>query len=88
VLILSELVTNALLHARQGARIGVAVTATATRIAMAVTDTPKPGRRCTYQDPDQHGRGMILVRRLAVVTETGGAGWHTVTAVIQTGEVR
>lgn len=85
-LVFSEIVTNALEHGRRGAKIGIAVTVTATTIAMAVTDMPRRARRPAYADPELHGRGMLLIRALATITETKGPGWRTTTAVIQIGE--
>lgn len=87
-LVFSELATNALEHGQSGARIGIAATTTATTIAIAVTDMPRPGNRPSYADPEQHGRGMLLAQALATITHTQGPGWHTVTAVIQIGETR
>ncbi|MER6333723.1 ATP-binding protein [Streptomyces sp. NPDC001034] len=71
VLVTSELVTNALVHAG-GARIGCRLHRTATRIRIEVADEiagetcaalPVP---CRPGPEDQHGRGLLLVEALSL----------------------
>ncbi|GGP46977.1 ATP-binding protein [Streptomyces sindenensis] len=65
-LLVSELVTNALIHTRHGAV--VTATATAARLRVEVQDFASEDLPAPYvpnADDGTHGRGLILVRSLA-----------------------
>ncbi len=65
-LLVSELVTNALIHTRHGAV--VTATATSARLRVEVQDFASEDLPATYvpnADDGTHGRGLILVRSLA-----------------------
>lgn len=64
-LIVSELVTNALLHGK-GQPVGLRVTCPADELRIEVTDgTQDPARLCSAGGSDEHGRGLLLVDELA-----------------------
>jgi anti-sigma regulatory factor (Ser/Thr protein kinase) len=79
-LILSELVTNALLHADPAAGAEVAMHLTGGQLALSVTDTPRPTGMPRVRRPAGEGsRGMILVTAHAHVTNGDTGTRHTVT---------
>ncbi|MBD0842176.1 ATP-binding protein [Streptomyces sp. TRM68416] len=80
LLIISELVTNAVVHARPPAALRVRCTRCGA-LRIEVTDggshTPRPSRR---DSEDEHGRGMFIVAALAarhgtVTRERGAMRW-------------
>ena len=79
-LLVSELVTNALLHA--GSEVRVRVEADGSRIRVEVQDaSPVTVRKRTFSPESTTGRGLALVEALAtrwgsdVVTDRGKAVW-------------
>jgi two-component sensor histidine kinase len=64
VLLASELVTNALLHARSAPRVDVKANAHGVRCAVS-DDSPVPPRRRHYANDAATGRGIALVEALA-----------------------
>lgn len=71
-LMVSELVTNVVLHARTDlvVRLGLRSTATSTLLRVGVHDgSPRPPRTMRYSDLAATGRGLRIVRTLA--TDSG-----------------
>ncbi|MFB7510485.1 ATP-binding protein [Streptomyces broussonetiae] len=68
LLVVSELVTNAIIHACPPAVLRLSWVPSARVVSVEVTDTGPalPARRpCTGIDPDEHGRGETIVHALA-----------------------
>ena len=63
-LLVSELVTNAVLHARSGARVDIEHVGTTVRVAVC-DDSPALPRVRHYGPEAVTGRGMLLVQRIA-----------------------
>lgn len=87
VLALSELVTNALIHALPP----VAITAhlPADQLTLTVTDRPgkTPADREDPYESAEHGRGLLIIAVLATsLTETTRGDRHSVTAHIPLGD--
>jgi anti-sigma regulatory factor (Ser/Thr protein kinase) len=85
VLCLSELVTNALIHARTGCVVRAVVEQRAVTITVRDGGSPEPASTASLDDPLQvHGRGLRLVDSL--VTRWGSerdAGGTTVWFVLE-----
>jgi anti-sigma regulatory factor (Ser/Thr protein kinase) len=64
VLLASELVTNALLHARSAPNLDVAVRGRSVRCSVT-DDSPQPPRRRHYANDAATGRGIALVEMIA-----------------------
>ncbi|WP_419724001.1 ATP-binding protein [Streptomyces pratensis] len=64
-LLVSELVTNALIHTRHGAVVTATATATALRVGVQDFAADLPAPYVPNADDGTHGRGLILVRSLA-----------------------
>jgi anti-sigma regulatory factor (Ser/Thr protein kinase) len=63
-LLTSELVTNAIIHARSGPQLAVEVGEDVIRVAVRDTSPAVPVRRLSRPD-DVSGRGVVIVERLA-----------------------
>ncbi|MGW3151560.1 ATP-binding protein [Streptomyces sp. NPDC001177] len=69
VLVTCELVTNALEHARPAVNLHLAHDPGRRQIQVAVTDggpNPRPGAWTRTLADDEHGRGLVVVRSLAI----------------------
>lgn len=64
-LLLSELVTNALIHTRHGAVVTATATPAALRVEVQDFEADLPAPYVPNADDGTHGRGLILVRSLA-----------------------
>lgn len=83
VLLTSELVTNAVLHARTAVSLGVTVTDTAVVVTVGDSSKGRPEQRPYGELIGTNGRGILLVEELAqrwgVTYEEGGKWvWFTV----------
>ncbi|MFI2189420.1 ATP-binding protein [Streptomyces sioyaensis] len=66
VLIVGELAANAALHGRSEMSLCLILGPGALRIAVGDHGDPAPSREpCATDDPDEHGRGLTLVRALS-----------------------
>jgi len=63
-LLTSEVVTNAIVHARSGPQLAVEIGETVVRVAVRDTSPEPPKRRLARVD-DVSGRGVVIVERLA-----------------------
>ncbi|MEU2949741.1 ATP-binding protein [Streptomyces xanthochromogenes] len=88
--VLAELVNNALVHGG-GSAIGFRLTLTDAGLLVEVADsTAALVSQVVYEDPDEHGRGLLLVEAFADAWGTrpwGDAGkwtWATFTAPART----
>lgn len=87
VLILSELATNAVLHA--AGPIAVSAHLPGDLLTLTVSDrpTPQPSRDEDPYETDEHGRGLFIIAALAQsLAETTRAGRHAVTVAIPLGD--
>ncbi|MEV1045531.1 ATP-binding protein [Streptomyces sp. NPDC049916] len=64
-LLVSELVTNALIHTRHGAVVTATATSATLRIEVQDFEADLPAPYVPNADDGTHGRGLILVRSLA-----------------------
>ncbi|MFE9849724.1 ATP-binding protein [Streptomyces sp. NPDC005576] len=64
-LLLSEVLTNALIHTRHGAAVTATVEGTRVRVEVRDFASGMPRSYVPNADDGTHGRGMILVRSLA-----------------------
>ncbi len=64
-LLVSELVTNALIHTRHGAVVTATATPAALRVEVQDFEADLPAPYVPNADDGTHGRGLILVRSLA-----------------------
>lgn len=97
LLVVSELVTNAVLHARcgPGRQIGLTLTREVDRVRVEVRDTgeglPRPRRELRFTE--EHGRGLAVVEELAAdwgVSHdvVGKTVWATVAVSAEPGDGR
>jgi len=79
-LVISELVTNSVLHAglKTGDPIGLTVDVSAERVRVEVVDwgtrAPRP-----MEPVDEHGRGLAIVQQVA---DRWGTGWNSEAGVV------
>ncbi|MFF9350014.1 ATP-binding protein [Streptomyces sp. NPDC014734] len=78
-LLLSELVTNALIHTDGGAVLTVSVTAARLRVEVRDFGSGLPVSHVPDADDGTHGRGLVLVRGLA---DAWGIGAHALGKVV------
>lgn len=87
VLCLSELASNAVLHSRSaapGAQFRVRATVKKDQLRVEVSDNGGPWLRPDSNDDQQHGRGLVIVGRLAAAwgragtPDTGWTVWYTI----------
>ncbi|MFG2622656.1 ATP-binding protein [Streptomyces sp. NPDC048507] len=64
-LLVTELVTNALVHTEQGAEVSVRLAATRLRVEVRDYNARRPTPYVTSADDGTHGRGLVLVQALA-----------------------
>ncbi|MFF3808191.1 ATP-binding protein [Streptomyces sp. NPDC002032] len=64
-LLVTELVTNALVHTDQGAEVSVRLAATRLRVEVRDYHARRPTPYVTSADDGTHGRGLVLVQALA-----------------------
>ncbi|MFI5620454.1 ATP-binding protein [Streptomyces sp. NPDC051567] len=64
-LLVTELVTNALVHTGQGAEVSVSLAATRLRVEVRDYATRRPRPYVPTVDDGTHGRGLVLVEALA-----------------------
>lgn len=64
-LLVTELVTNALVHTDQGAEVSVRLAATRLRVEVRDHNARRPTPYVTSADDGTHGRGLVLVQALA-----------------------
>ncbi|MFE9254380.1 ATP-binding protein [Streptomyces sp. NPDC006879] len=64
-LLTSELVTNALVHTKEGAEVTATVAASRLRVEVKDFTTRHPRIRVPHADDGTHGRGLVLVQALA-----------------------
>lgn len=78
VLLVSELVTNAVTHSGAGPRdfIGLIVSEAAGILSVEVTDPGSPlhGPRVMEPDGEEHGRGLLIVEEMALGWGSSGGG--------------
>ncbi|MFJ5810860.1 ATP-binding protein [Streptomyces sp. NBC_01426] len=77
-LLITELVTNALVHTEQGAEVSASLAATRLRVEVRDYASRRPRPYVPSADDGTHGRGLVLVQELAdewgVDTLARGAG--------------
>ncbi|KOU45088.1 ATP-binding protein [Streptomyces sp. NPDC060334] len=77
-LLITELVTNALVHTEQGAEVSASLAATRLRVEVRDYASRRPRPHVPTADDGTHGRGLVLVQELAdewgVDTLARGAG--------------
>ncbi|GGW74935.1 hypothetical protein GCM10010350_69620 [Streptomyces galilaeus] len=75
-LVISELLTNAVLHGREV--MTLAVTRAGRVLDISVTDHGRPGATTATCDPDEHGRGLSIVAAVAqdLRIEQAPQGWR------------
>ncbi|MFJ2131239.1 ATP-binding protein [Streptomyces sp. NPDC087228] len=78
-LLLSELVTNALIHTRHGAVVTVSVAPAKLRVEVRDFASGMPPSCVPDADDGTHGRGLFLVRSLA---DAWGIGTHPLGKVV------
>ncbi|WP_406386801.1 ATP-binding protein [Streptomyces sp. NBC_01618] len=78
-LLLSELVTNALIHTSQGAVVTVSVSPTRLRVEVRDFVSGLPPSYVPDADDGTHGRGLFLVQSLA---DAWGVGAHALGKVV------
>ncbi|WP_348540619.1 ATP-binding protein [Streptomyces sp. SPB4] len=64
-LLVTELVTNALVHTEQGAEVAVTLVAARLRVEVRDFNARRPAPYVTSADDGTHGRGLVLVQALA-----------------------
>lgn len=64
-LLVTELVTNALVHTEQGAEVSVTLVAARLRVEVRDFNARRPTPYVTSADDGTHGRGLVLVQALA-----------------------
>jgi len=79
VVVVSELVTNAVEHGLGGGMVGLRVRDLGWELLVEITDdNPAPARLCPPTDEREHGRGLLLVAALSEswgVSDNGRATW-------------